>query len=311
MAARPSARIALEIRRRITSGELRPGDRVPSTRQITREWGVAIATATRVLATLRHEGLVRAVPGVGTVVAAPGAGAPVRPGAVELRKPLAPDRDLSTEIVVATAIGIADAEGLAAVSMRRVAAALHIPTMSLYRHVRAKEELVLLMIDAAFGEEPLPAPPPPSWRAQLETAARIQWGLYKKHPWLAPVISITRPQVLPNGVRHTEWALRAVDGLGLDVNIRLHVAVALLSLVRGAATNMEAEAEARLETGLDSDEWLRLHETEMAKAFATGPYPHLEQVISDPEADMDLDSLFEFGLARFLDGVEAMIDHGG
>src|SRR5262249_3312024 len=80
-----------------------------------------------------------------------------------------------------------------------------------------------------------------------------------------------RPRVLPNGIRHTEWALRAVDGLGLDVNTGLHVAVALVSLVRGAATNMEAEAEARMETGLNSDEWLRLQEPEMAKAFEPGP----------------------------------------
>jgi DNA-binding transcriptional regulator YhcF (GntR family) len=304
MAARPSVRIAGAIRRRITTGELRPGDRVPSTRQIAREWGVAIATATRVLATLRQEGLVVAVPGVGTVVS--GSGVPVR-AAAESRRPLTAGYDLSREVVVGTAIGIADGEGLAALSMRRLAAALHVPTMSLYRHVRAKDELVLLMIDSAFGEEPLPDPPPRGWRAQLEIAARIQWRLYKKHPWLAPLISMTRPQVLPNGVRHTEWALRAVDGLGLDVNTRLHVAVALLSLVRGAATNLEAEVEAQVDTGLDSEEWMRLHEAEMAEAFATGPYPHLERVTSHPEADMDLDSLFEFGLGRFLDGVESLI----
>lgn len=311
MAIKPSVRIAGEIRRRITSGELRPGERVPSTRQITREWGVAIATATRVLSILRHEGLVQAVPGVGTVVAATGAGAPVRPGAVPSHRVLTADRALGTEMVVATAVGIADAEGLAAVSMRRVAAAFDIPTMSLYRHVRAKDELVLLMIDATLGEEPLPDPPPVGWRAQLEGVARIQWTIYKKHPWLAPVISITRPQVLPNGVRHTESALRALDGLGLDINTRLHAAVALISLVRGAATNVEAEAEARLETGLDSDQWMKLHETEMARAFAAGPYPYLAQVVSHPEASMDLDSLFEFGLARFLDGVEAMISNLG
>ncbi|WP_311931749.1 winged helix-turn-helix domain-containing protein [Microbispora sp. H11081] len=61
--------IAAGIRRRIEAGELRPGDRVPSTREIVREWGVAMATATKVLTELRREGLVHAVPGVGTVVA--------------------------------------------------------------------------------------------------------------------------------------------------------------------------------------------------------------------------------------------------
>src|SRR5262249_60724053 len=150
----------------------------------------AIATATRVLATLRQEGLVRAVPGIGRVVTGPGAGPPVRLRAVESHKPVAPDRDPSTEVIVATAMGIADSEGLAAVSMRRVASALRIPTMSLYRHVRAKEELVLLMIDAAFGEEPLPDPPPLGWRAQLATAAPPPWGLYKKHPPVPPAVSV-------------------------------------------------------------------------------------------------------------------------
>src|SRR5215471_17193361 len=60
--------IAAELRSRIESGELAPGMRVPSTRAIVDEWGVAMATATKVLTELRHQGLVRAVPGVGTVV---------------------------------------------------------------------------------------------------------------------------------------------------------------------------------------------------------------------------------------------------
>ncbi|MBR8744456.1 GntR family transcriptional regulator, partial [Nocardiopsis sp. MG754419] len=64
----PYARIVADIRTRIDAGELRPGDRVPSTRDITREWGVAMATATKALAALRREGLVEAVRGVGTVV---------------------------------------------------------------------------------------------------------------------------------------------------------------------------------------------------------------------------------------------------
>ncbi|WP_241777660.1 GntR family transcriptional regulator, partial [Streptomyces sp. CT34] len=67
----PYRRIVQEIRGRIDAGELAPGDRVPSTRRITREWGVAMATATKVLTALRQEGVVRTVPGVGTVVAEP------------------------------------------------------------------------------------------------------------------------------------------------------------------------------------------------------------------------------------------------
>ena len=64
------SQIAAEIRDQIRSGELAVGDRVPSTRQITRRWGVAMATASKVLANLKQEGLILTRPGVGTVVAA-------------------------------------------------------------------------------------------------------------------------------------------------------------------------------------------------------------------------------------------------
>ena len=64
----PYARIAAELRDQIETGALAPGDRVPSTREITRRCGVAMATATKALAVLRQEGIVRSVPGVGTVV---------------------------------------------------------------------------------------------------------------------------------------------------------------------------------------------------------------------------------------------------
>src|ERR1700730_4063905 len=104
----PSVRIASEIRHRIASGQLRAGDRVPSARQITQEWGVAIATATRVLATLRQEGLVRAVPGVGTIVDAPIPAPP--PRAPRRREAREAEPELTPERVVRAAIGVADAE---------------------------------------------------------------------------------------------------------------------------------------------------------------------------------------------------------
>src|SRR4051812_47954056 len=106
----PYLRIAGDIRRRIASGELAPGTRIPSTRRITQEWGVAMATATKALATLNQEGLVRAVPGVGPVVAEPGPEGPATP-----RHGLTRDR------IIRAAIALVDTEGLAALSMRRVA----------------------------------------------------------------------------------------------------------------------------------------------------------------------------------------------
>lgn len=127
--------------RRIEIGELRPGNPVPSARQITREHGVAIATATKVLALLREESLVLTRPGAGTVVAP----AP-RPRAANPTEP-----ELSRERLVRTAIALADDGGLAAVSMRQIAAELGVATMSLYRHVRGRDELILTMADTVFG----------------------------------------------------------------------------------------------------------------------------------------------------------------
>ncbi|HKT06123.1 MAG TPA: TetR/AcrR family transcriptional regulator C-terminal domain-containing protein [Rugosimonospora sp.] len=290
----PYARIVADIRRRIVTGELRAGDRVPSARQITRDWGVAIATATRALAELRQEGLVRPVAGVGTLVQArPAPARPARHG-----EP-APAR------IVRTAIEIADDEGLGALSMRRVATELGVATMALYRHVRSRDELVLMMVDAAMAEAPPPAPVP-GWRAQLEALGRLQWANYQRHVWLAPAVSMTRPQLVPHGMRHTEYAVRALDGLGLDPGTRAHAAIGFIGYVRGMAASLESEARARQDTGLTGGEWVESQNAAFAAAFATGNYPHLA-ALAATEVDLSLDSLFEFGLCRLLDGYETLL----
>ncbi|WP_241564336.1 TetR/AcrR family transcriptional regulator C-terminal domain-containing protein [Nonomuraea polychroma] len=376
----PYLRIVEEIRRRITSGELAAGDKVPSTRQIVREWGVAMATASKVLGRLQEEGLARAVPGVGTVVA----GAERRP----------PPEDLTRQRVVRAAIKIADAEGLAAVSMRRIAAELGASAMSLYRHVDGKDELIHLMADAVYGDDPPPAPAmsasphghpvspqtapaqprsgrtqsetravmpggrvqsetravmpggrvqpetraampggrvqpetraampggrvqpeagravssgPRGWRAQVELVLRQQWRIHRRHPWLTQAVSLTRPQFVPNGMAHTDRLLRGLDGLGLDANTMLHAAVSLMNFVRGTAVSLEAEEQARTETGITDDEWMRAREAELGEMLASGAYPTLAKVLAQPGLDMDLDSLFEFGLRRQLDGLAVLV----
>jgi DNA-binding transcriptional regulator YhcF (GntR family) len=296
----PSDRIAAQLRHRIRAGELRPGDRLPSTREITREWGVAIATATKVLSALREEGLVRAIPGVGTVVTA---AAPARPA-----RPRSTGRRLSLETLVRQGISIADADGLAALSMRRVATELGVATMALYRHVPGKEQLVLAMADTVFGDNPLPDPPPGAgWRARLELIARAQWAVYRRNPWLTHVISLTRPAPMPNGMHHTERALSALDGLGLDGSAMLHAVVTLFGHVRGMAMNLEAEAHAEQDTGMSGPEWMRTQDGELRRILAAGGYPVLSRLVSQPQIGLDLDTLFEFGLARQLDGLALLI----
>ena len=140
------ARIVADIRERIESGELPPGSRVPSTRRLVADYGVAMATATKALSALRQAGLVRPLPGVGTVVA-DGGPAP-RPVPARSRKP--PQASTGTDDVVRAAIEMADADGLGGLSMRRIATQLGIATMSMYRHVSSRDELVVRMLDAVF-----------------------------------------------------------------------------------------------------------------------------------------------------------------
>jgi AcrR family transcriptional regulator len=304
----PYVRIVTELRRRIAAGELRAGERVPSTRQVAKEWGVALATAAKALDALGREGLTRAVPRVGTVVA--GAGAV--PEAPARRRPTArADADLTRERIVRAAMDIADAQGLAALSMRSVATRLGVPTMSLYRHVPGKDELVLLMADVAMGELHFPREPPPGWRARLELMMRMQWEGYRRHPWLARVISLSRPQLIPGGMAHAEWALSAVDGLGLDMSAMLHVYVTAVGFVRGIAIELEAESEAEAETGLTSDEWIASQEASMAGVLQAGRYPMLSRVSAERDLILNLGTLFEFGMKRFLDGLAVFLETPG
>ncbi|TQM15272.1 GntR family transcriptional regulator [Pseudonocardia kunmingensis] len=292
---RPYLRVAGAIRSRIVSGDLRPGERVPSTRQVVRDFGVAMATATRALAVLRDEGLVVTRPGSGTVVRSPEP--PSR------RSPRSRDRDLTTGRIVATGLAVADAEGLEAASMRRIAAELGVAPMSLYRYLAGREELEHLLVRAVFRAHPLPEPGPAGWRAKLELACRVQWRAYRRHPWLPELVSLTRPLLLPEAMSHTEWTLKALARLDLSPAERAREVIALASLVRGLAASATAETRAERETGQANDQWWVALDDEVRGLMASGHYPQLASV---PErAVQDLDALLEHAMARHLDGLAA------
>ncbi|MET9481874.1 GntR family transcriptional regulator [Streptomyces sp. NPDC006638] len=309
----PYLRIVAEIRRRVAEGELAPGDRVPSTRQIAREWGVAPATATKALARLEREGLVEPRPRVGTVVAGP-AEEPreERPLETTGRRLPSPPELLTRERVVEAAVEIADAEGLAALSMRGVAARLGVAAMSPYRYVDSKEDLVLLMADAAFGEAEYPdaATFPGDWRARVELGTRTLWRLYRKHPWLAQLHPLSRPLMLPNLMVHAEWMLGALDGHGLDPVTMFDLHVLLYGYVQGLAVNLEREAQAAASTGLTEDEWLDGQAAAMTRILTSPRFPVVARVITGlgDGYDLDLDALLEFGLRPLLDGIAAIVE---
>lgn len=293
----PYLAIASELRRRIRTGELSPGDRVPSTRAVTREWGVAMATATKALGVLRQEGLVRVEPGVGTVVVTP-AGPNATPDA----------EPLSRERLIEAALELADAEGLNALTMRRVATALGVSTMTLYRHVPGKAELVRLMADAACGEVPLGSVPA-EWRAGLEQGARWLRGVYSRHRWMAHAMaSFTRPVATRNAMAYTEWVLRSLRGTPLTHTEKIHAHLLIFAYVQGLSMADDLEEQARQDTGISDGEWMEQNEPRFDAIQAGGSYPELNSVTSDGGFGLDLDALFEFGLQRTLDGIASMID---
>src|SRR5690606_14627393 len=151
------------------------------------------------------------------------------------------DGELSRARVVRAAIELADAEGLDALSMRGVAARLGVATMTLYRYVAGKDELVLLMADAAFGEQGYPDEPPPGWRARAEQAARALWQVHRRHPWLAQLNSLFRPLPLAGLLAHAERLLAALEELGLDETTRMDLQVVIYSHVQGLAVHLERE----------------------------------------------------------------------
>jgi AcrR family transcriptional regulator len=290
--------IAADLRRRIQSGELVPGARVPSTRELAARWKVATATAAHALRVLIDEGLVHAKPRSGTVVS----------GAYPQTSASA-SGDLSRERVTAAALEIADAEGLPALSIRGLAARLDTSAMSLYRYVRSKDELIILMTEAALGEERLPLTPPEGWRAQLELSARLEWRIFKRHPWLARVVHITRPAPMPNALALAEWVMRALDGSALRAAAKLQVHVVLHSFIQGLAVNLEAEAQAAGDTGITEEEHMRLTEAKFAALAGSGRFPYFAKLMHDMASfELDIDSLFELGLARLLDGFSPLVE---
>ncbi len=294
----PYLRIAADLRRRIDIGEFRPGDRLPSTRALAVEYGVALATAAKALTELGQAGVIRAQPRVGSVVVPR---AKARP---------APERELNRNRVVRAAMAIADADGIEAVSMRAVAARLGVSTMALYRHVPDKDRLVLLMADMAYSEGDYPAVPPDGWRARLEFGARTLWRLYQRHPWLAHLGPLARPLPLPNLLRHGEWIIGALSGLGLPAARILDLQILLYAHGQGLAVHREREIRAEAETGLNDEQWGDAHLDDLQDLAASGVYPNFADMLSglDGGYDFDLDALFETGLQALLDGFALIID---
>ena len=219
-----------------------------------------------------------------------------------------PKPALSLPRIVAAAVRIADTEGLAAVSMGRVAAELGAAPMSLYRHVSDKKELLTLMVDAAWGDSPGSLAPGENSRAGL---SRWAWALRagaRRHPWLVR-IPISGLPIMPREIAWFEDALACMHGTGLAEARKASVIMLLAGYVRNLAAT-EADIAAVVQTsGLSPAEWMASYPRMLRQLADPQRFPALTAFIAAGvfEAEDGPDDEFIFGLDRILDGIEALI----
>jgi AcrR family transcriptional regulator len=218
-----------------------------------------------------------------------------------------PKPGLSLDRIVATAVAIADRDGLDAVSMSRVAAGLGAATMSLYRYVSAKDELVRLMVDAAFGPPPELAPGA-GWREALSGWAWAMRAGMRRHPWV-PRIPIGGLPIMPNEVGWFEQALAGMDGSGLEEAEKASVIMLIAGYVRTLAVTEADIAAAIARSGATPDEWLSAFPKALSRLIDPARFPALAKFIAAGVFDVsdDPDDEFTFGLERILDGIEALV----
>ncbi|MEU0836436.1 TetR/AcrR family transcriptional regulator [Streptomyces sp. NPDC005969] len=221
-------------------------------------------------------------------------------------------RHLTVERIVRAGIVVADAEGLDALSMRRVAMELGTGAMSLYRHVASKDDLVTLMVEAAMTDVPLPDSPPRNWRHGLERAAYRDWELYHRHPWILPRVMVTtRAYFSPALAADSESAFSSFDGLDLEPADAFRYMFMFASYVQGVALILVSDAEAERQSKSAAKQGTKASGQVQDPLYEPGAYPRLARAMRVGADPWDLDALFASGLAGVLDGIAADLTRRG
>jgi AcrR family transcriptional regulator len=214
-----------------------------------------------------------------------------------------PKRGLSLDQIVAAGIKVAHTDGIGALSMGRLATELGLATMSLYRYVSAKDELLTLMVDTALGRPPAANHPEDDWQAGLTRWAVGVRAAYRRHPW-ALRVPISGPPLGPNNVAWLEAALGALADTPLSEQEKLSTVLLVSGFVRNEATLTADIAAASV-----GDPIMPGYGALLARLIDADHFPALHRAIVSGalDDDDDLDSEFHFGLGRILDGVETLI----
>jgi AcrR family transcriptional regulator len=221
-----------------------------------------------------------------------------------------PRPGLSVDAVVDAATELADAEGLDAVTMRRVAQALGVVPMTLYTYVPGKAELLDLMLDAAYARMARTDTSGQPWRQRLAAIAAENRELSEAHPWAA-AISTIRPPLGPGQMAKYEHELSAFDGLGLDDVTVDDCLTYLLGFVQAAARAAADARETELDSVMNDEQWWAANAPLLSRVFDADTYPTAARVGAAVGAAhgsaYSPGHAYDFGLQRVIDGLAALI----
>lgn len=219
-----------------------------------------------------------------------------------------PKRELSIERIVEAAMEIADAGGLAAVSMASVATSLGFTTMSLYRYVSAKDDLVLLMGEAGFGVPPETVAEADGWRDGLLAWSRAQVDVYRRHPWLLDIPIGGGLPATPNNIAWLDAGLAVFEGTVLDPHERVAVALLVLSHTRWQGTIERSYVAAAAAAGTSPDELDTAAANLLAQLITPEAFPEVHRALLAGAFGPEGGDPFAFGLDRILDGIRQYLD---
>lgn len=217
-----------------------------------------------------------------------------------------PKRSLSLEQIASVAVRLADAEGLGALSMQRVAAELDVTKMALYRYVRSKEELLALTVEYAVEEPPRLAGDASDWRGRLETWARLLRDVWQRHPWL-PGATLGSRTMGPREVGWIESAVAALADTDLPYDVQLDAVLVLCGLVRTTATAGAVGTQpwtVSPDTGTSLQALLTRNAEHYPALLAALPHPGS---VSAPGPAEAIEGSWETGLQLVLDGLQVAV----
>ncbi|WP_257423673.1 TetR/AcrR family transcriptional regulator C-terminal domain-containing protein [Nocardioides carbamazepini] len=236
-------------------------------------------------------------------------------GASDAPRRKGPARSVTPAQIVDAALALADAEGLAAVTMRAVADRVGVSAMSVYTYVPGKPELLDLMVDARYARMRREPWAGETWRERLADVALANRALLTAHPWLTEVAALSRPPLGPGVMAKYEHELAAFDDAGLtDVDTDAALSH-LLGFVQSHCRSAHDAARVGTDAAMSDAEWWAANQPLLARAFDPAAYPRAVRIGAAAGAAQgsawSAERAWEFGLARTLDGLAALIEGAG